>query len=61
VTNEFIPGTPSIRRIVRQVSSTFWLFREIFPYGEDCELISPEPLRQRFQEKVRSLAERYEQ
>lgn len=59
--NEFVAGAAPTRRIVRQVTTTFWFFREIFPYGEDCELISPAPLRQKFREKVRSLAQRYDQ
>ncbi len=53
-------GNPPIRRVVRQVSSTFWFFRELFPYGEDCELIAPDSLRQEFRKKVLALAATYE-
>ncbi len=52
-------GTPSIRRVVRQISSTFWFFREIFPYGEDCALITPDNLRKIFSKKVQALAATY--
>jgi hypothetical protein len=52
-------GNPPIRRIVRQVSSTFWFFREILPYGEDCELITPDSLRKTFSKKVQALAATY--
>ncbi len=52
-------GTPPMRRIIRQVSSTFWFFRELLPYGEDCELIAPESLRQVFRKKVQALAATY--
>jgi predicted DNA-binding transcriptional regulator YafY len=58
--NEFLPTDPPRRRIVRRVANTFWFFREILPYGEDCELISPDQLRQKFRAKVRALAERYD-
>lgn len=47
------------KRIVRKVSSTFWFFREIFPYGEDCEIVGPAEVRDRFAHKVRCLADKY--
>jgi predicted DNA-binding transcriptional regulator YafY len=47
------------KRVIRQISSTFWFFREIFPYGEDCEIISPAEVRDRFAQKVQRLAEKY--
>jgi WYL domain len=53
-------GNPPIRRVVRQVASSFWFFREIFPYGEDCELIHPENLRLEFSKKVQALAASYQ-
>jgi hypothetical protein len=51
-----LTGTPPIRRVVRKISSTFWFFRELFPYGEDCELIAPSSLRSAFRQKVQALA-----
>jgi len=53
-------GTPPIRRVVRQISSPFWFFREVFPYGEDCELITPDSIRIQFSKKVQALAATYE-
>jgi WYL domain len=47
------------KRVMRQISSTFWFFREIFPYGEDCEIIGPAEVRDRFAQKVQLLAEKY--
>jgi WYL domain len=47
------------KRVIRQISSTFWFFREIFPYGEDCEIIGPVEVRDRFAQKVQRLAEKY--
>lgn len=49
----------TVRRVLRQVSSTFWFFREVFRYGEDCLIVSPEGVRDRFKAKVRSLGEQY--
>ncbi len=47
------------KRVVRQISSTFWFFREIFPYGEDCEIIGPVEVRNRFAQKVQHLSGKY--
>jgi predicted DNA-binding transcriptional regulator YafY len=57
--NQLIGEPVLARRIVRSVASTFWLFREILPYGEDCELISPDSLRQEFRRKIQRLGDRY--
>ncbi|MBW4518784.1 MAG: WYL domain-containing protein [Scytolyngbya sp. HA4215-MV1] len=51
---------PPIRRIVRRVTNTFWFFREVFRYGEDCILISPDTVRERFKEKLHKLCEHYD-
>jgi predicted DNA-binding transcriptional regulator YafY len=59
--NELINPSVTARRIIRPIASTFWFFREILPYGEDCEIIAPESIRQRFRQKVRLLADRYDQ
>lgn len=58
--NEWLPDTPQVRSVVRQVSNTFWFFREILPYGEDCVIVSPDSVRDRFKEKLRSLCAQYD-
>jgi hypothetical protein len=47
------------RQITRRVVNPFWFYREIFPYGEDCEIISPPEIRQQFRQKVQALSDRY--
>jgi len=59
ILNEWISEPPNTRRVVRRISSTFWFFREILPYGEDCMIIRTESLRNRFIVKLRSLYEQY--
>ena len=59
VHNEWIPNQTQVRRVLRDVSSTFWLFREILPYGEDCIIISPLDVRDQFRHKLRLLWEKY--
>lgn len=51
---------PPIRRVVRNISGTFWFFREITRYGKDCEIISPESVRSRFRENLKSLCQAYD-
>lgn len=54
-----IEGDPPQRLITRQVWSSFWFFREIAKYWDDCEIIAPESLRERFTEKVQLLRKIY--
>jgi len=58
--NEWLTDRPNVRRVVRSISNTFWFFREVLPYGEDCLLVGPESVQSRFITKLRSLCERYE-
>lgn len=58
--NEWMSDRPNARRVVRSISNTFWFFREILPYGEDCVIVEPEPLKSRFIDKLRSLYRQYE-
>ena len=43
ISNEIIG---EIRQVVRRVSNPFWLTREVRRYGQDCDVISPESVRQ---------------
>jgi hypothetical protein len=57
--NEWMPNQPQVRQVLRDVSSTFWLFREILPYGEDCLIVSPSEVRDQFRNKLLLLCNRY--
>lgn len=57
--NEWSNDLPQVRRVVRRVSSTFWFLREILRYGQDCEVISPESVRNRLKHELSSLCNRY--
>lgn len=46
-------------RVVRRVTNTFWFFREILVYGEDCVVVSPAAVRDRFRQKVQALFNQY--
>ncbi|MEM6837277.1 MAG: WYL domain-containing protein [Cyanobacteria bacterium P01_C01_bin.120] len=49
----------NIRRVVRQIRSTFWLFREVRRYGADCIVIGPEDVRDRFAQDAIAMARHY--
>jgi len=50
----------TVRRVTRRIVNPFWLIRDVFRYGEDCVIVSPESVRDRFKQKLRSLCEYYE-
>jgi predicted DNA-binding transcriptional regulator YafY len=60
VVNEWVPNRYQTRRIIRNIISTFWFFREVFPYGADCVILSPDSVRDRFKQEVRKLYQAYE-
>jgi predicted DNA-binding transcriptional regulator YafY len=60
VHNAWIAEQTQVKRVIRSISNTFWLFRELLPYGEDCLIVSPPELREQFIAKLKRLSERYE-
>lgn len=50
-----------VRQVTRQVANVFWLIREISRYWEDCEIIAPAALRDRFKQKLSAMLEQYNQ
>ena len=59
IDHTWLDTDPPMRQIIRKVSNTFWFYREIMPYAEDCEIIEPDDVREKFKEKVRSLYLKY--
>lgn len=57
--NEWHEHLPQVRRVVRQVSSTFWLIREVLRYGQDCEVVSPENVRELVRQELLGMCDRY--
>jgi len=54
-----IEGDPPQRTITRNIFSTFWFFRDISPYWDDCQILAPDSVRNKFQAKLRSLYDKY--
>jgi predicted DNA-binding transcriptional regulator YafY len=53
-------GNTRVRQVVRHVSNPFWLIREVFRYGEDCIIVSPDSVRDRFRQKLIALCGQYD-
>lgn len=59
IVNQWHPDLPQTRQIIRQATSTFWLIREILPYGQDCEVVGPANVRAKVTTEISSIASRY--
>ncbi|MCA2882345.1 MAG: WYL domain-containing protein [Pseudanabaena sp.] len=59
IDNTWLDTDPPMRQVIRKITSTFWFYREILPYAEDCEILEPADVRERFKAKVRSLYIKY--
>ncbi|WP_017306112.1 helix-turn-helix transcriptional regulator [Spirulina subsalsa] len=49
-----------IRQVVRKVTNPFWLVREVFHYGNNCEIVAPESVRNLFKDKLRTMCQQYD-
>lgn len=58
--NDWHPELPQTRQVIRAIHSTFWLLREIFPYGKDCQVISPAGVRQKVIDELSLLTQHYD-
>jgi predicted DNA-binding transcriptional regulator YafY len=54
-----LEGDPPQRTITRNIFSTFWFFRDIAPYWEDCQILAPDSVRNKFQTKLQLLYDKY--
>ncbi len=57
ISNEMIGD---VRQVVRRVSNPFWLIREVLRYGKDCQIISPDNIRQQMREEVKLMYQQYD-
>mgnify|MGYP002784351011 FL=1 len=60
IQNEWLSDRyPPVRHVIRRVANTFWFFREVFRYGEDCHILAPAAVQERFQQKLQALCAAY--
>ncbi|MUL35348.1 WYL domain-containing protein [Gloeocapsopsis dulcis] len=58
-TVEWLAENQRIRRVIRQVTSSFWFLREVMQYAPDCFIVSPAAMRDRLVSKLRTLCQLY--
>ena len=56
VKDEIVDGT---RIVTRKITNHFWLVREVLPYGDNCNVVTPESIRQRIYTKLIKLLQNY--
>ncbi|MFE1748037.1 WYL domain-containing protein [Coleofasciculus sp. H7-2] len=59
IANDWLADGQRVRRVVRRVSATFWFIREVMQYAPDCIVVSPENVRSRLTDKIKSLCRQY--
>lgn len=47
------------RAIGRNITNTFWFMREVLPYGKDCIIINPAPVRDRIIQEFKAALSNY--
>ena len=58
--SEWLADRQGVRRVVKQVSITFWFIREVLQNAPDIVVISPDSVRDRIKQKLRSLCGAYD-
>ena len=48
-----------VRRVVKRIANTFWLFKTVRGYGADCEIVGPENVRALYMEDLIKSCQRY--
>lgn len=59
VVNDWHPELPNVRQVIRNVTNTFWFFREVKRYSPDCVIVSPEQVRDRYKQVLLEDAAQY--
>ncbi len=50
----------SVRQVVRRVVNPFWLLREVSRYREDCVIVAPEAMLERYKQELRAQCQLYD-
>lgn len=59
LTVEWLAENQRVRRVIKQVTSSFWFLREVMQYAPDCFIVSPAAMRDRLASKLRTLCQLY--
>jgi predicted DNA-binding transcriptional regulator YafY len=58
--NECLADKQGVRRVVKRISSTYWFIRKVLQNAPDIVVVSPDNVRDRLRQKVRSLCTQYD-
>lgn len=61
IINNWHSVDPPVLQVVRRISNTFWFIREVLPYGKDCVIVAPMPVRDRLIDELKAALENYQQ
>lgn len=50
-----------IKLVCRDINNVFWFEHEILPYGSECIVLEPEPVRQRMQAIIQAMQQNYQE
>ena len=59
ITNKWLADR-QIRRVVRQITSSYWFIRKVLKNAPDVVVVSPESVRDRLRQTLRSLCTQYD-
>lgn len=59
ISNDWLAGAAQVKRVVRRIANTFWFTREVLRYGKNCVIVSPEAVRSRIKEEIKSMCDLY--
>lgn len=55
IVNEWLAESQGVRRVVKQISNTYWFIRYVLQNAPDVVVISPETVRNRVKQKVQNI------
>lgn len=58
--SEWLADRRGVRRVVKQLSNTFWFIRDVLQNAPDIMVISPDSVRDRLNQKLRLLGAEYD-
>lgn len=56
---EWLTDKPQVKKVIRTLTSTFWFFREIRPLGKNCEIVTPDMIRDLFKQELSAWCDLY--
>lgn len=59
IVNEWLAESPGVKRVVKQISNTYWFIRYVLQNAPDVVVVSPDSVRDRIKQKLQTSYSRY--